>query len=183
MKKSKLILAVLLFAALILAGIVLPMLLRPGHAPSGKEPAKKAEAKDTQPLPTPEFIKFEDLTGFMAGTKVEELKSLFPAYLKEAGLSEISSVTFLSEEASYPRADEVKLVFQLSDKSKVPVSCDRDGRFLFGEEKQLLAEDTKTYKKEKDDTLPKVDASTVEKQQEGGYPDTASAPAKESGGK
>lgn len=109
----------------------------------------------------------------MAETKITELKALFPQYLKKAGLDGITSISFLSDQSSYPSSKEVRLMFTLSDESTMPVSYDRDGRFLFGEERTLLSDETKTYPKPADDKLPKLSPSDIEKMQEGGYPDTA----------
>lgn len=180
MDKKKLIMAVILFAALIFAGIILPLILKKEARPS-KEPEKEEIRREKANTPSAEspdsvFQNFEDLKDFMAGTKIEELQTLFPEYLQTAGNQTITHITFLSEQSTYPSTSEVKLVFQLSDETDLVVYCDRTGRFLFGEEKLLLSEDTATYEKVTDQKLPDVSTSEVEEQQEGGFPDTTTAP-------
>ncbi len=44
--------------------------------------------------------------------------------------------------------------------------------FLFGKEKLQAGEDTKTYERQTDETLPDVSTEDVEKRQEGGFADT-----------
>ncbi|GAA6406040.1 DUF5038 domain-containing protein [Blautia coccoides] len=177
MDKKKLLLAVLLFAALIFAGIILPLLLRKDVGMENTDmdsPVKKLPKDEAESVEV-ECLKFDALTDYMAGTKVTELNSLFPSYLQKAGKTGISSVTFLSEQSSYPNESEVRLMFELSDQTTLPVYCDRNGRFLFGEERMQLMQDDKTYSKPKDDKLPKLSTSEIEPLQEGGYPDTGSA--------
>lgn len=180
MDKKKVIMAVILFAALIFAGIILPLLLKKRPLPS--EETHKEEIRTEKPAATSEeipdihFQNFEDLKDFMADSKMEELQALFPEYLQTAGNQTITSITFLSEQSTYPSTSEVKLVFQLSDGTDLVVYCDRTGRFLFGEEKLLLSENTATYEKVTDKKLPDVSTSEVEEQQEGGFPDTTTAP-------
>lgn len=180
MDKKKLIMAVILFAALIFAGIILPLLLKKeGSSFNGtqrKETQTQNPAPASKELPDITYQNFEKLKDFMADTKIEELRSLFSEYLLFAGSPDITSITFLSEQATYPSTTEVKLVFQLSDDSTLPVYCDRNGRFLFGEDKRQLSEDTIRYEKVTDEKLPELSASEVEELQEGGYSDTTTAP-------
>ncbi|MDO4275104.1 MAG: DUF5038 domain-containing protein [Eubacteriales bacterium] len=180
MDKKKLIMAVILFAALIFIGIVLPLFLKKEDHSSKKVQTDSTLTERPDVLPEKKsditFQRFEDLKDFMAEAKITELQSLFPEYLQSAGNSDITSVTFLSEQTTYPSANEVKLIFELSDETFLPVYCDRNGRFLFGEEKLLLSEDTITYEKIRDEKLPEVSASEVEELPEGGYPDTTVAP-------
>lgn len=181
MDKKKLIIAVLLFAVLIFVGIILPLFMMKRDSGTSKE--KQTEDFRTEEpslfmetMPDVTFLAFDELTDFMAGSKIEELKSLLTAYVLSVGKTDINSISFLSEQTSYPSAAEIKLVFSLSDDSTLPVYCDRDGRFLFGEERLLLSEDTATYEKPINDKLPELSSSEVEELQEGGYPDTTSAP-------
>lgn len=181
MNKKKLIIAVLLFSALIFMGIILPLFMMKRDSGISKE--KQTEDSRTEEpslfvetIPDITFLAFDELTDFMADSKIEELKSQFTAYVLSVGKTDINSIAFLSDQTSYPSAEEIKLVFLLSDESTLPVYCDRDGRFLFGEEKRMVSEDTKSYKKPTDDNLPEFSSSDVEELQEGGYPDTTSAP-------
>ncbi|BDF35849.1 hypothetical protein CE91St62_39110 [Lachnospiraceae bacterium] len=180
MNKMKLILAVLLFAALIFVGIILPVLLKKEPAPRPEAPALSDSFK-TEPDALPEltFDSFEALKDIMAEVKIDELKEQIPQYFQSKGLTEITSAAFLSEQTEYPNAGEIKLVFKLSDETTLPVYCDRAGRFLFGEERIRMTEETKVYEKPTDDTLPLLTTSDIEKRQEGGYPDTTSTPADE----
>lgn len=177
MDKKKLLLAVLLFAALIFVGIILPLFLRKETDTETKDmdsPAKELPKEDAEPVEV-ECLKFDALKDYMADTKITELTSLFPSYLQKTEKTGISSVTFLSEQSSYPNESEVRLMFELSDQSALPVYCDRNGHFLFGEERMQLTQDDKIYPKPKDDKLPKLSPSEIESLQEGGYPDTGSA--------
>lgn len=175
MDKKKLLMAVFLFAALLFLGILLPLLLSKDSAPLKESSKPNTKEPATQEADAPEvtYLQFDALEGFMAETKITELKALFPQYLKKAGLDGITSISFLSDQSSYPSSKEVRLMFTLSDESTMLVSYDRDGRFLFGEERTLLSDETKTYPKPADDKLPKLSPSDIEKMQEGGYPDTA----------
>lgn len=179
MNKKKLLLAVLLFAALIFAGIILPLILKRGASPSTKSKGTQAQTQELPQgkteLPKVKCLNFDALKDFMADTKITELESLFPQYLQSAGKTDITSASFLSDQSSYPSSSEVRLMFELSDETALPVYCDRDGRFLFGEERTQLSQDTKAYQKQTDEKLPKLSAEEIEKLQEGGYQDTPSS--------
>lgn len=88
-------------------------------------------------------------------------------------LTGITSVTFLEDKTTYPSSTDTLLEFTLSDDSTLLVTYSSPtGAFLFGKEKLQVGEDTKTYERQTDETLPDVSTEDVEKRQEGGFADT-----------
>ena len=183
MNKLKLILAVVIFTALIFAGIVLPLILR--KDPSDAESTEETLSETSSVMPqTIDFLKFDDLKLLMADINILQLKALFHDYLSAADYQNITDITYLSDQISYPDTGEVQLLFQLSDGTKLPVFYDSIGHFFFGPEKMLLSDQTKLYKKPTDDSLPKVTTQEIEQMPEGGCPDpkTVDASSKKNGG-
>lgn len=178
MSRKKLILSILLMIGMIVAGIVLPALWKAekqkNHTADPKQPAKEiqTEGADTVSLPTLKYVAFEELQ-FFADTQINELKQQFSLYLKETGKTDITSVTFLPEQTTYPEGNDIMLTFALSDNTTLPVTCSTStGAFLFGEEKLQISENTITYERETDDKLPAVTTEEIESMQEGGFADT-----------
>lgn len=178
MSRKKLILSILLMIGMIVAGIVLPALWKAekqkNHTADPKQPAKEiqTEGADTVSLPTLKYVAFEELQ-FFADTQINELKQQFSLYLKETGKTDITSVTFLPEQTTYPEGNDIMLTFAFSDNTTLPVTCSTStGAFLFGEEKLQISENTITYERETDDKLPAVTTEEIESMQEGGFADT-----------
>lgn len=178
MSRKKLILSILLMIGMIVSGIVLPALWKAEkqkhHTADPKQPAKEiqTEGADTVSLPTLKYVAFEELQ-FFADTQINELKQQFSLYLKETGKTDITSVTFLPEQTTYPEGNDIMLTFALSDNTTLPVTCSTStGAFLFGEEKLQISENTITYERETDDKLPAVTTEEIESMQEGGFADT-----------
>lgn len=178
MSRKKLILSILLMIGMIVAGIVLPALWKAekqkNHTADPKQPAKEiqTEGADTVSLPTLKYVAFEELQ-FFADTQINELKQQLSLYLKETGKTDITSVTFLPEQTTYPEGNDIMLTFAFSDNTTLPVTCSTStGAFLFGEEKLQISENTITYERETDDKLPAVTTEEIESMQEGGFADT-----------
>ena len=186
MSRKKLILSIFLMAALVSVGMILPAMHRNQTA---EQPARKkqvpATGKTTKPSPIKEnaslsrlqYLGFEDLETFLALIQIEDLKTQMVSYLQDTGYRTITSVTFLSDETSYPSNGETLFQFSLSDGSKLPVTClTADGTFTFGEENQQTSSSdtayTRIYTRQTDDTLPAVTTEEIEAMQEGGYADT-----------
>lgn len=129
MSRKKLILSILLMISMIVAGIVLPALWKAekqkNHTADPKQPAKEiqTEGEDTASLPTLKYVAFEELQAFFADTQINELKQQFSLYLKEAGKTDITSVTFLPEQTTYPEGNDIMLTFAFSDNTTLPVTC------------------------------------------------------------
>lgn len=190
MSRKKLFLSIFLMASLVSAGIVLPSMTRAERQDkpiSGRQKAiPKAETStETGPVSTapyltePQYLDFEYLENFFSHAQTEDLKVQLASYLQETGRTDISSVTFLADETTYPTGGETLLSFALSDGSTLPVTCHTaTGTFTFGEEKcQLYPEHSLTprvYTRQTDDSLPAVTTEEIESMQEGGYADTKS---------
>lgn len=178
MSRKKLILSILLMIGMIVAGIVLPALWKAekkkNHTADLNQPAKEiqTEGEDTASLPTLKYVAFEELQ-FFADTQINELKQQLSLYLKETGKTDITSVTFLPEQTTYPEGNDIMLTFAFSDNTTLPVTCSTStGAFLFGEEKLQISENTITYERETDQKLPAVTTEEIESLQEGGFADT-----------
>lgn len=179
MSRKKLILSILLMISMIVAGIVLPVLWKAEkqkkHTADPNQPAKEiqTERADTSSLPTLKYVAFEELQAFFSDTQINELKEQFPLYLKETGKTDITSVTFLPEQTTYPEGNDIMLTFAFSDNTTLPVTCSTStGAFLFGEEKLQVSENIITYERKTDQKLPAVTTEEIESMQEGGFADT-----------
>lgn len=188
MSRKKLIFSVLLMAALVSVGIVLPSMHRSQttRQPTKRKPTSSVE-KPAVPPPINEvsslsgiqYLGFEDLETFLALIQIEDLKTQLASYLQESGYTDLSSVTFLVDETSYPSNGETLFQFSLSDGSKLPVTClTVDGTFTFGEEERQISSSenayTRIYTRQTDNSLPAVTTEDIESMQEGGYADTES---------
>ena len=186
MGRKKLILSIFLMAALVSAGMILPAMHRDQTAeqPAGKKQvpaagktAKPSPRKENSSLSGLQYLGFEDLETFLALIQIEDLKTQMVSYLQDTGYRNITSVTFLVDETSYPSNGETLFQFSLSDGSKLPVTClTADGTFTFGEENQQTSSSdtayTRIYTRQTDDTLSAVTTEEIEAMQEGGYADT-----------
>lgn len=188
MSRKKLIFSVLLMAALVSVGIVLPSMHRSQttRQPTKRKPTSSVE-KPAIPSPINEisslsgiqYLGFEDLETFLPFVQIEDLKTQLAFYLQESGYTDLSSVTFLVDETSYPSNGETLFQFSLSDGSKLPVTClTADGTFTFGENNQQIdssgMSDIRIYARQTDNSLPAVTTEEIETMQEGGYADTES---------
>ena len=186
MSRKKLILSIFLMAALVSVGMILPAIHRNQTA---EQPSRKkqipATGKTTKPSPIKEnsslsglqYLGFEDLETFLALIQIEDLKTQMVSYLQDTGYRNITSVTFLVDETSYPSNGETLFQFSLSDGSKLPVTClTADGTFTFGEEERQISSSenayTRIYTRQTDNSLPAVTTKEIESMQEGGYADT-----------
>ena len=158
MSRKKLILSILLMIGMIVAGIVLPALWKAekqkNHTADPNQPAKEiqTEGENTASLPTLKYVAFEELQAFFA---------------------DITSVTFLPEQTTYPEGNDIMLTFAFSDNTTLPVTCSTStGAFLFGEEKLQVSENIITYERKTDQKLPAVTTEEIESMQEGGFADT-----------
>ncbi len=186
MSRKKLILSIFLMAALVSVGMILPAIHRNQTA---EQPSRKkqipATGKTTKPSPIKEnsslsglqYLGFENLETFLALIQIEDLKTQMVSYLQDTGYRNITSVTFLVDETSYPSNGETLFQFSLSDGSKLPVTClTVDGTFTFGENNQQIdlsdMSDMRIYARQTDNSLPAVTTEEIEAMQEGGYADT-----------
>lgn len=186
MSKKKLILSILLMAVLVSVGIILPAM---HHDQTEEQQAKKKPVPTTGKTPKPSPIKgtsslsglqylgFEDLETFFPLIQIEDLKTQMVSYLQDTGYRNITSVTFLVDETSYPSNGETLFQFSLSDGSKLPVTClTVDGTFTFGENNQQIdlsdMSDMRIYARQTDNSLPAVTTEEIKAMQEGGYADT-----------
>lgn len=188
MSRKKLVLSFLLLASLVTVGIILPAMYRnqiSGQQDKKRNEPKAGKAADKQPVNNPasltglQYLGFEDLETFLPAAQTDILKTQLTSYLQEAGYADLTSVTFLVDETSYPSNGTIRFLFALSDGSKLPVTClTADGTFTFGEENQTVPSsdpaDTRIYTRRTDDTLPAVTTEEIEAMQEGGYADTES---------
>ena len=122
---------------------------------------------------------------FLPFVQIEDLKTQLASYLQEASYTDLSSVTFLVDETSYPSNGQTLFQFALSNGSKLPVTClTADGTFTFGEKNQQIdssgTSDTHIYARQTDNSLPTVTTEEIETMQEGGYADTESTDSTES---
>lgn len=182
MSRKKLIIAIVLMVALIAAGIITPTVWRINK--NRQKAAKETEAATETDLTetetdkktkeeTLEFLKFDKLTAFFSEGQIKDFKEQIPVYLEKKKVTGITSVTFLEDKTTYPSSTDTLLEFALSDDSTLLVTYSSPtGAFLFGKEKLQVGEDTKTYERQTDETLPDVSAEDVEKRQEGGFADT-----------
>lgn len=182
MSRKNLIIAIVLMVALIAAGIIAPTVWRINK--NRQKAAKETEAATETDLTetetdkkakeeTLEFLKFDKLTAFFSKGQIKDFKEQIPVYLEKKKLTGITSVTFLEDKTTYPSSTDTLLEFALSDDSTLLVTYSSPtGAFLFGKEKLQVGEDTKTYERQTDETLPDVSAEDVEKRQEGGFADT-----------
>lgn len=186
MSRKKLILSILLMAVLVSVGIILPAM---HHDQTEEQQAKKKPVPTTGKTPKPSPIKgtsslsglqylgFEDLETFFPLIQIEDLKTQMVSYLQDTGYRNITSVTFVVDETSYPSNGEILFQFALSDGSRIPVTClTADGTFTFGEEERQISSSenaySRIYTRQTDDSLPSVTTEEIEAMQEGGYADT-----------
>ena len=186
MSRKKLILSILLMAVLVSVGIILPAMHRDQTAeqPAGKKQvpaagktAKPSPRKENSSLSGLQYLGFEDLETFLALIQIEDLKTQMVSYLQDTGYRNITSVTFVVDETSYPSNGEILFQFALSDGSRIPVTClTADGTFTFGEEERQISSlenvYSRIYTRQTDDSLPSVTTEDIEAMQEGGYADT-----------
>lgn len=198
MSRKKLFLSIFLMASLVSAGIVLPSMTRAERQdkqiPKRQKAIPKTEiSTETGPVSkTPyltelQYLDFEYVENFFSHAQTDDLKDLLASYLQETGQTDISSITFLADETTYPTGGETLLSFALSDGSTLPVTCQTaTGTFTFGEEKRQLYPEhslaSRVYTRQTDDFLPAVTTEEIESMREGVYADTKSNAEKHTDG-
>ena len=86
----------------------------------------------------------------------------------------LTSIRFLADDTTYPNASDINFLFQLPDKSVLPVYyTSSTGRFFFGEERTPDSGKEIIYERPTDDKLPSITTEEIEQLQEGGYDDTS----------
>ena len=86
----------------------------------------------------------------------------------------LTSIRFLADDTTYPNASDINFLFQLLDKSVLPVYyTSSTGRFFFGEERTPDSGKEIIYERPTDDKLPSITTEEIEQLQEGGYDDTS----------
>lgn len=184
MNRKKVILSIFLMVALVLVGIVLPTIRKMEKSDAKKssvsDQTDSQETESDEPIETqaetisePDYLGFDALTVFLSDGQIADLKEQFLSYFKETELSGIDTVEFLPDETSYPDSDSTLLQFALSNGDTLPVTYSTSsGAFFFGEEKLQVSNETRTYSRQKEDTLPTLTTEEIEARQEGGYADT-----------
>lgn len=183
MNRKKVILSIFLMLFLTITGLVLPNLWKNQKK---EEPAKeKVEPpKEKEPAsldgPELEYTDFAALKAFFSDSQISSIKKQFPVYLSETDRAYLTAVTFLPGKTSYPTETSVCLLFELSDGSTLPVTYHTPtGVFLFGEEGTQVTDESTSYEKQTDDSLPSLTTEEIENLPEGGYPDTPPTPTPE----
>ena len=176
MSKKKLVLSIFLFLFLVTTAIVLPWLWQSEHGePDATENTKEPKLFQAEALELT-FLHFDELRTILSETQITNLKEQLISYF--AGENpDIQSLAFVKNEVTYPDAVTVRLVFLLSDDTRLPVYYSTDtGLFSISEAKTVLDNTIKTYPKETDDTLPKISSEEIMNRQEGGVPDSDMQP-------
>lgn len=181
MNRKKVILSIFLMLFLTITGLVLPNLWKsqkkeePRKEKAAPPEEQEASALERQKL---EYTDFAALKAFFSDSQIASVKKQFPVYLSETDRADIKSVTFLPGKTSYPTETSVCLLFELSDGSTLPVIYHTPtGVFLFGAEGTQVTDESASYEKQTDDSLPSLTTEEIENLPEGGYPDTPSTPA------
>lgn len=190
MSKTKLVLSILIFIFLVILAVILPQ----GWKKSSGKAADSPGTEESMPVPAhedgngdgetdlgPEYHGFESLDDFLAAAQRVTLEEQLATYLA-LELPWITDVTFLPERSAYPDENSTELAFRLSDGSELPVFYYiKSGTFAFSEEKVFFTQEPVIYEKETNDSLPAYSTEEIEQMDEGGYPDTGTAAAQESG--
>ena len=180
MSRKKIILSIILLVVFVLAAIILPALWKSNN----KKPATQTENTEASTekestvdsdneITALKFQKFDQLSNFFSDSQIRSLKAQCIAYLLTLEKRNLTSITFQPDQTSYPEKTTIRLVFDLSDGTSLPVTYSTPtGAFYFGEEQLQMEIDTTIYEQETDDSLPSLTTDEIEVQQEGGYADT-----------
>lgn len=111
---------------------------------------------------------------FFSKEQVKLFQEELTSYLKNVKQISITSIRFLADDTTYPNASDINFLFQLPDKSVLPVYyTSSTGRFFFGEERTPDSGKEIIYERPTDDKLPSITTEEIEQLQEGGYDDTS----------
>ena len=144
--------------------------------PSGnpKKEAKNAETEQAENNESISFQDFEALEDFFSKEQVKLFQEELTSYLKNVKQMSLTSIRFLADDTTYPNASDINFLFQLPDKSVLPVYyTSSTGRFFFGEERTPDSGKEIIYERPTDDKLPSITTEEIEQLQEGGYDDTS----------
>ena len=139
MNRKKAILAIFMMAFLIIIGFVFPSIWK------SQKGSKKSETENTQhdnnenteteQAENNESISFQDfeaLEDFFSKEQVKLFQEELTSYLKNVKQMSLTSIRFLADDTTYPNASDINFLFQLPDKSVLPVYyTSSTGRFFF----------------------------------------------------
>ena len=143
MNRKKAILAIFMMAFLIIIGFVSPSIWKSqkGNKKSETENTQhdNNENTETEQAENNESISFQDfeaLEYFFSKEQVKLFQEELTSYLKNVKQISLTSIRFLADDTTYPNASDINFLFQLPDKSVLPVYyTSSTGRFFFGEER------------------------------------------------
>ena len=181
MNRKKAILAIFMMAFLIIIGFVFPSIWKSqkGNKKSETENTQhdNNENTETEQAENNESISFQDfeaLEYFFSKEQVKLFQEELTSYLKNVKQMSLTSIRFLADDTTYPNASDINFLFQLPDKSVLPVYyTSPTGRFFFGEERTPDSGKEIIYERPTDDKLPSITTEDIEQLQEGGYDDTS----------
>lgn len=181
MNRKKVILAIFMMAFLIIIGFVFPSIWKSqkGNKKSETENTQhdNNENTETEQAENNESISFQDfeaLEYFFSKEQVKLFQEELTSYLKNVKQMSLTSIRFLADDTTYPNASDINFLFQLPDKSVLPVYyTSPTGRFFFGEERTPDSGKEIIYERPTDDKLPSITTEEIEQLQEGGYDDTS----------
>ncbi len=181
MNRKKAILAIFMMAFLIIIGFVFPSIWKSqkGNKKSETENTQhdNNENTETEQAENNESISFQDfeaLEDFFSKEQVKLFQEELTSYLKNVKQMSLTSIRFLADDTTYPNASDINFLFQLPDKSVLPVYyTSSTGRFFFGEERTPDSGKEIIYERPTDDKLPSITTEEIEQLQEGGYDDTS----------
>mgnify|MGYP000405792713 FL=1 len=137
-----------MMAFLIIIGFVFPSIWKSqkGNKKSETENTQhdNNENTETEQAENNESISFQDfeaLEYFFSKEQVKLFQEELTSYLKNVKQMSLTSIRFLADDTTYPNASDINFLFQLPDKSVLPVYyASPTGRFFFGEERTLILE-------------------------------------------
>ena len=181
MNRKKAILAIFMMAFLIIIGFVFPSIWKSqkGNKKSETENTQHddSENTETEQAENNESISFQDfeaLEDFFSKEQLKLFQEELTSYLKIVKQMSLTSIRFLADDTTYPNASDINFLFQLPDKSVLPVYyTSSTGRFFFGEERTPDSGKEIIYERPTDDKLPSITTEEIEQLQEGGYDDTS----------
>ena len=179
--RKKAILAIFMMAFLIIIGFVFPSIWKSqkGNKKSETENTQhdnneNAETEQAENNESISFQDFEALEDFFSKEQVKLFQEELTSYLKNVKQMSLTSIRFLADDTTYPNASDINFLFQLPDKSVLPVYyTSSTGRFFFGEERTPDSGKEIIYERPTDDKLPSITTEEIEQLQEGGYDDTS----------
>lgn len=167
MNRKKAILAIFMMAFLIIIGFVFPSIWKSqkGNKKSETENTQhdnneNAETEQAENNESISFQDFEALEDFFSKEQVKLFQEELTSYLKNVKQISLTSIRFLADDTTYPNASDINFLFQLPDKSVLPVYyTSSTGRFFFGEERTPDSGKEIIYERPTDDKLPSITRS------------------------